>query len=66
MLLVVLLAPACTQRMAAGEALEGRPVSGIEFEPSGQPLPRAELDRLVPFKPDPYRAASIRDAIQKL
>jgi outer membrane protein assembly complex protein YaeT len=53
--------------VVADDSLEGRPVAAIEFEPSGQPLPTAELNRLLPIHPgDPYKLASVRDAMQKL
>lgn len=52
---------------AANEAVEGNPISQIEFDPSDQPLPRDELDRLLPFRPgDPYKLSTIREGIQKL
>ncbi|MBS1873922.1 MAG: BamA/TamA family outer membrane protein [Acidobacteria bacterium] len=67
MLLAAFLFFAGAGLRAADELLEGRQVLGIEFEPAGQPLPRAELDRLIPFKAgDSYHAATVRDAIQKL
>jgi len=47
--------------------MEGRAVSRIEFQPTDQPLPREELDRLLPIHPGtPLRMAEVRDAIQKL
>ncbi len=47
--------------------LEGRVISRIEFEPSGQPIPNAELALLLPFKAgDPLKLADVRAAIQKL
>ncbi len=67
MLLVALLLSFGTVLTAAKEPLEDRRVTGIEFEPASQPLPREELDRLIPFHSgEPYRPASVRDAIQKL
>ena len=69
-LLLTGLAPADAQPVApAGGAgpLEGRIISRIDYEPAEQPLPREELDRVLPFKPgQPLRRASIPDAIQKL
>jgi outer membrane protein insertion porin family len=47
--------------------LEGRVVARIEFEPAVQPLPPAELERLLPLKAGtPLQLADIRAAIQKL
>lgn len=52
---------------AAQDSLEGNPVASIAFEPAEQPLPRDELLRTLPFHAgDPYSAAFIRDAIQRL
>jgi len=46
---------------------EGRPISRIEFDPPQQPLPREELNRIVPLKEgSPLRLEQARDAIQKL
>jgi len=47
--------------------LEGPTISRIEYLPAEQPLPRDELDRLLPLKPgQPLNAADVRDAIQQL
>ena len=46
---------------------EGRTIGRIEFDPPEQPLPRAELDRLLPFQiGSSLRRAEVRAAIQKL
>ncbi len=64
---LILSSGAVALAASASETWEGRQVSLISFEPANQPLPRAELDRLVPFHPgDRLQAASIRDAIQNL
>ncbi len=53
--------------LAASERYEGRPIVSVAFVPPEQPLPSAELTRLVAFSPgDAYKAAAIRDAIQHL
>jgi outer membrane protein insertion porin family len=42
-------------------------VSRVDFVPVEQPLPRAELDRLLPVRPGaPLRMAEVREAIQRL
>ncbi len=57
--------PACAQ--VPSTDLEGRVISRIEFEPSGQPIPNAELALLLPFKAgDPLKLVDVRAAIQKL
>jgi outer membrane protein assembly complex protein YaeT len=67
MLLAGLLLSIGAVATGASSSLEGRSIASIAFEPAGQPLPADELRRAIPFHPgDPYRAASIRDAIQKL
>lgn len=69
-LLLFSLAPANAQLVSpAGSAveLEGRLISRIDYEPDEQPLPREELDRLVPLRAgQPLRAGDIRAAIQAL
>lgn len=46
---------------------EGRTIGRIEFVPANQPLPRAELDRLLPFHSgSALKRADIRTAIQRL
>ncbi|MEO5922916.1 MAG: outer membrane protein assembly factor BamA [Bryobacteraceae bacterium] len=50
-----------------GPSMEGRTVSRVEFLPADQPLPREELDRLLPVHTGaPLRMSEIREAIQKL
>jgi outer membrane protein assembly complex protein YaeT len=51
----------------AGESLEGRQIVGIRFDPTDQPLPTAELERLLPFKNGtPLKLSDVRLAIQEL
>jgi outer membrane protein insertion porin family len=46
---------------------EGRMIGRIVFDPEDQPLPRPELDALLPFRAgSPLKAAEIRAGIQKL
>ena len=46
---------------------EGRPIARIEFDPSQQPLPLEELNRLLPLKTgSPLHMDDVRAAIQKL
>ncbi len=48
-------------------AYVGKPVGRIDFDPPDQPLPRAELDRLVPIRPGALlRLADVHTAIQNL
>src|SRR5437588_8518762 len=48
-------------------SLEGRPIVGIDYEPAAQPLPRDQLDRLLPLQPgSPLHAADVRAALQAL
>jgi outer membrane protein assembly complex protein YaeT len=71
---IVFLLAACFARAQqagvtppASPQFEGRAVSRIDFLPAEQPLPREELDRLLPVLPGkPLRMADVRDAIQKL
>lgn len=66
-LLVASLAPAQDGNSPASPTPEGRTVSRIEFRPADQPLPRAELDELLPIHPgDTLRMAGVREAMQKL
>ena len=59
----VVLAPA--QESAAN--FEGRTIGRIEFDPADQPLPLAELDRLLPFHDGSILSlAEIRTAIERL
>src|SRR5258708_33569834 len=63
LLVAVVIAPA--QQSAAD--FEARPIARIEFEPANQPLPAAELERLLPLHPGaPLKQADVRQAIQKL
>jgi outer membrane protein insertion porin family len=49
------------------ESLEGRRIVGIQFVPADQPLPTAELERLLPFTVGtPLKLSDVRVAIQKL
>jgi outer membrane protein insertion porin family len=49
------------------EALEGRVIAGIQFDPTDQPLPVGELERLLPFTiGTPLKLSDIHIAIQKL
>ncbi|HEV8147354.1 MAG TPA: BamA/TamA family outer membrane protein [Bryobacteraceae bacterium] len=46
---------------------DGRTITRVEFEPPDQPLPRDELDRLIPLRSGlPLNAEDVRIAIQKL
>ena len=48
-------------------SFEGRMIDRIEFDPAEQPLPIAELERLLPFHTGSVlKRADIRAAIQKL
>ena len=52
---------------ASPEQYENKPIARIEFEPSDQPLPLAELDRLLPLrKGQPLHIADVETAIQRL
>src|SRR5580658_9310083 len=57
-------------RMGAAQdvqTFEGRRIARIQFDPQFQPLPDAELARLLPFQVgSALRATDIHDAIQKL
>ena len=60
---------ALAQDSATGgsEAFEGRMIARIDFSPSDQPLPRSELDRLLPLHvSSPLRQIDVRQALQKL
>jgi outer membrane protein insertion porin family len=47
--------------------LEGRVIEQITFEPPEQPLPRPELERLLPFKTGaPLKGEDVRTALQNL
>jgi len=48
-------------------SLEGQPVLRVEFRPTEQPLPREELDRMLPLRAgEPLQAAQVRQAIERL
>lgn len=56
-----------TGTVASGEILEGRTISRIDFDPPEQPLPREELNRLLPLKSGrPLRMDEVRATLQKL
>jgi outer membrane protein assembly complex protein YaeT len=56
-----------TQDLAPPAAYEGKRIEQVRFEPESQPLSRADLERLVPFKPgNPLHLAESRDFIQRL
>ncbi len=68
-LLVASLAPAQQAGVDAPPSppFEGRIVSRVDFQPAEQPLPRQELEKLLPVRSgEPLRMAEVRDAIQKL
>ena len=47
--------------------MEGRAISRIDYDPVSQPLPRAELDRLLPLRVgQPLVMDDVRGALQKL
>ena len=50
-LLLTGIASALGQETSSQNSLEGRRILGIEYEPYLQPLPRHELDDLVPLRP---------------
>lgn len=51
----------------ASERFEGKTIVSIQFDPADQPLPDAEMSRLIPFHAgDPYTSFAIRDAIQRM
>ncbi len=59
---------ALAQDAAGGsQVFEGRTIGRIDFNPADQPLPRPELDRLLPLHVGtPLRQADVRQALQKL
>jgi outer membrane protein assembly complex protein YaeT len=59
---------ALAQDPAGGsQSFEGRTIGRIDFNPPDQPLPRPELDRLLPLHlGNPLRQADVRQALQKL
>jgi outer membrane protein insertion porin family len=51
----------------ASQVFEGRMIARIDFSPPEQPLPRPELDRLLPLHiGSPLRQVDVRQALQKL
>ena len=47
--------------------MEGRIIGRIDFDPPAQPLPREELDRLLPLHPgSPLQDSDVHQALQKL
>lgn len=69
MLLLFLLVHAAVAQEPAPLAvrLEGRTISRVDFDPPDQPLPRDELDRLIPLRSGaPLQGSDVRTAIQKL
>ncbi len=49
------------------QILEGRTIQRIDFDPAAQPLPRDELDRLLPMHAgSPLLQTDVRQALQKL
>ncbi len=53
--------------LAAPAEYEGRPISEVRYEPPSQPVARADLARLVPFKSGaPLHVEEVRDAIKRL
>ncbi|MEO8098823.1 MAG: outer membrane protein assembly factor BamA [Acidobacteriota bacterium] len=70
-LLLASLAPASGQNAGAPSqgppASMGQTITRIDFSPADQPLPREELDRLLPMHPgDTVTAGGVREAIEKL
>src|SRR5580700_7226162 len=59
---------ALAQDPAGGSPVfEGRTIGRIDFSPPDQPLPRPELDRLLPLHVEsPLRQADVRQTLQKL
>src|SRR5665213_2446496 len=59
---------ALAQDSAGGsQVFEGRTIGRIDFNPPDQPLPRPELDRLLPLHVgSPLRQVDVRQALQKL
>src|ERR1700691_1441540 len=52
---------------ASAAAYEGRVVGRIDFDPPDQPIPRAQLDKLVPIHPgDRLKLADVHTTIQNL
>ena len=71
MLLLLTLGAATARPQNAGAGgttnLEGRSIVRVDFNPPGQPIPRGELDRLLPLRPGrPLRQEDVHEALQKL
>ncbi len=53
--------------LAPPSAYEGKPIAEVRYEPPSQPVARADLARLVPFRPGiPLHLADVREAIKRL
>ncbi len=53
--------------IAPAQNLEGRTIQRIDFDPPNQPLPRDELDRLLPLHVgSPLHQSDIRQSLQKM
>jgi outer membrane protein assembly complex protein YaeT len=66
-LVVSLIALARMGAAQDAQTFEGRRIARIQFDPQFQPLPDAELARLLPFQVgSELRATDVHDAIQKL
>src|SRR6267154_575002 len=53
--------------LAPPSAYEGKPIAQIQYDPPSQPVSRADLNRLVPFKEGtPLHLADVRGAIKRL
>src|SRR5271170_5184278 len=51
----------------ASAAYEGRVIGRIDFDPPDQPIPRAQLDKLIPVRPGQrLKLADVHTAIQNL
>ena len=72
MLFLLLFTAAVTSRaqpapLNSEGSFEGRIIGRIDFAPPQQPLPRAEMEQLLPFRAGmPIQRAEIREAIQNL
>src|SRR5580692_7727401 len=65
LLIGIEIAPAAWAQDA--RAYEGQVVGRIDFDPPDQPIPRAQLDKLLPFHPgDRLKLADVHTAIQNL
>src|ERR1700677_4957923 len=70
LLISVAIAPTAVAQdspKASAAAYEGRAIGRIDFDPPDQPLPRAELEQLVPVRVgSPLNLADVHTAIQNL